>query len=238
MDIRRLGAGIDNLITDIGELFAGPLDPPGTRSDVINEKGISNIDGDFNRDLIHLYFDDITNGKRIQFRATVANINESHTPEWTQHSYIGRPYPIHQYIGVSRTLTFDFKVYAMNKNEMGPIWEKLNYLTGMTHPASYVGSNISDGFMTPPYVELTLGAMFRKIPGYINSLNYTIQDGISWDINKELPLGVDINISFTIIETESHSNQKESQFYGKPSQSKGNFLTGLNDAWKDLISGD
>jgi len=216
-DIQRLGQGIDNLIIDITNLFSGPIKTPGTTSDVINERGVlesDTIDSGTVRDQIQLLFDDTTNDNRIQFRATITGITESHNPEWVQHNYIGRPYPIHQYKGVSRTITFDFKVYAMGKNELEAIWRKLNYLTGLTHPASYVGSSGVNGFMTPPYVDLTIGSVFEKIPGFINSLNYTIPDGISWDIDRELPLGIDVNVGYTIIETASHSNADRSSFYG------------------------
>lgn len=256
MDIRRLGAGVDNLVEDIRNLFRGQVDTPGIRSDVINEFGVKDINDDtFPRDLVQLFFDDITNGKRLQFRATLSNITEAHLPEWIQHNYIGRPYPIHQYKGVSRSVTFDFKIYAMNKDEMDYIWKKLNYLTSLTHPASYVATEQSAGFMTPPYVELTIGRLFKRTPGFINSLNYTIPEGTTWDLIDELPIGVDINVGFTIIERGPLSSKQifpdgdakddkfEELFYGDQSRtSLGNSIFGdirgawfdLRDAWKDF----
>lgn len=234
MDIQRLGAGIDNLVEDIRNLFRGQVDAPGTRSDVINEFGVKGIDDNFPRDLIQLYFDDITNDKRLQFRAAITNITETHTPEWNQHTYIGRPYPIHQYKGVSRTLTFDFKVYAMNKDELKNIWEKINYLTGLTHPASYVSSDQSAGYMTPPYIELTFGRLFSRVPGYINSLNYTVAEGTSWDLVEELPIGIDVNVGFTIIEKQALA--AGSKFYGDAPLTAlgGSYLDRIGSAWTDL----
>lgn len=218
MDIKRLQEGVNNLLIearDIGNLFTKQVDVPGTKSDVINEFGVLDIkDGisEFEkRDSIQLFFDDITNKNRIQFRSTIASLSEVHSPSWVPHDYIGRPYPIHQYKGVIRELSFDFKVYAMNRTELEFIWQKLNYLTGMTHPASYTATDEGIGFMTPPYIELTVGNLYNKIPGFINALTYTIADGTSWDISKQMPFGVDINVGYTIIETGSESNAKNAK---------------------------
>ena len=246
MDIKRLEAGVTNLLTDIGDLFTKQVDIPGTRSDVINEFGVLDIkDGDSEfqkRDSIQLFFDDITNTRRIQFRATIASLSEVHSPSWVQHDYIGRPYPIHQYKGVTRELSFDFKVYAMNKAELEFIWQKLNYLTGMTHPASYTATDEGIGFMTPPYIELTVGNLYNKIPGFINALTYTIADGTSWDISKQMPFGVDINVGYTIIETGSESNAKNpakgkgSKFYASVNNGGdvSKHFSGVRGAWNNL----
>ena len=82
MDIKRLEAGVTNLLTDIGDLFTKQVDVPGTKSDVINEFGVLDIEDGISefekRDSIQLFFDDITNKNRIQFRATIASLSEVH----------------------------------------------------------------------------------------------------------------------------------------------------------------
>ena len=101
--------------------------------------------------------------------ATLSGISDSYSPEWSSQRYIGRPDNVHVYQGVSRELSFDFVVAPFSKQEMLVCWEKLNYLAGLTYPTWKKIGNTSR--MDAPFTALTIGNMFTKTPGYINSLS-------------------------------------------------------------------
>jgi hypothetical protein len=174
--------------------FKSPL--PHAGSDPINDS----IFSDDLTDLVDFKIRDVVNDKTLQFRCTVSNITESGTPSWNQIDYIGRPYPIWVYKGVTRTLTFDFRVYPNNRRELPVVWNKINYLSGLIHPSAYTVG----GYMVPPYIEFTLGNLFKGQLGFISSYNNTISPESSWEVqeNHKLPFIADINLSINIIENE------------------------------------
>ena len=59
-----------------------------------------------------------------------------------------------------------------------------------------------------PMMSITIGNLFQKTPGFLSSLNISIPDDATWDIAedaaennlaKQLPMMVDVNVSFTVI---------------------------------------
>lgn len=173
-------------------------------SDPINESVFDENTDVQIRDSIDFKIKDVVNNKTIRFRCTVSNLTESSSPMWNQIDYIGRPYPIYLYKGVTRTVTFDFKVYSTNKRELPIVWDKINYLSGLTHPAGYS----SGGYMIPPYVEFTLGDLYKGTFGFISSYNKTIASETSWEVRDDeikVPHMADINLTINIIEDELKS---------------------------------
>jgi len=199
------------------QLPTTPLDPlnprsrtvsvalPGPASDPINDSVFTDdplsisID-----DTVNFKIKDVINNKTIQFRCTVSNLTESGQPSWNQIDYIGRPYPVYVYKGVTRSVTFDFKAYASNEREVPIIWSKINYLAGLIHPAGYT----QGGFMIPPYIEFTIGDLFKKQIGFISSYNNSIAPEVPWEVRSDrlkLPQMADINLTINIIENELKS---------------------------------
>lgn len=161
------------------------------------------------KDVIDFMFHDYVNNRVIPFRATLTGIQESVDVDYDTQRYIGRTERNVVYAGASRNLSFTFFVQAFSKDELKFIWEKVNYLTGMCFPASY-----SDGFMVPPFTQLTIGRLYTDQPGYIKSLSHTIEDNTSWDIDpdNQMPMGVTVNVNFSIIEKAQVTTG--SPFYG------------------------
>lgn len=89
-------------------------------------------------DVIFLYFFDLVNGKYLPFRASeLSSISDSNSAEWETISYLGRADKLFIYKGFSRDVNFSFKVYANSVEELIPMWERINYLTGLVRPSKY-----------------------------------------------------------------------------------------------------
>jgi len=160
-------------------------------------------------DTIDFMFHDYVNNRVIPFKAMLTGIQETVNVDYDTQRYIGRTEKNIVYAGANRELSLTFFVQAFSKDELNFIWQKINYLTGLCFPAGY-----SDGFMVPPFVQLTIGRYYIDQPGYIKSLSHTIEDNTSWDIDDDaqMPMGATVNLSFSVI--EKTQVQTGSPFYG------------------------
>jgi len=152
----------------------------------------------------------------LVFRALIDSIDDNHTADWATTRYIGRGEPFYNYLGSTRSISVSFKVAAMTRHELKPIYNKLNYLVSATSP-SYSTSVKSDsenventgGFMRGTFVKLTIGSFLYELPGFIESLdiawnttypweialNGPDEDGVDNDV-QELPMVLDVGLSF------------------------------------------
>ena len=94
---------------------------------------------DQSRDLIFFYFFDLINKKYIPFRATISSLSDQHSADWEDINYLGRADKLFLYKGFSRDVSFSFTVYANSAKEMLPMWNRINYLVGLTKPSKYTG---------------------------------------------------------------------------------------------------
>ena len=155
-----------------GKGFAGV-----NQSDLINVLSVqTKTDAFINKDLIKFYFYDIYNQKYIPFRATVKSISERSVSSWDDFQYIGNADKVYNYKGFTRGLGFSFNVVAMSVKELLPMWQRINYLMGLTKPANY-----KNGFIVPPLVMLTIGDIYNNQPIVINSISMTIPDNATWE---------------------------------------------------------
>lgn len=144
----------------------------------------------YNDDLIAFYFYDIINEKYIPFRASVTGINDSFQADWAGYNYIGRADKLYTYSGITRQLSFSFKVIANSIKELLPMWTRVNYLCGLTMPANYTsapsqGGGSENQFIIPAFVLLTLGEMYKEQPIIINRVGLSIPEGASWETVSE-----------------------------------------------------
>ena len=84
---------------------------------------------------------------------------------------------------------------------MIPMWEKLNYLVGLGYPQFKSAGETGGRLMTPPFIELTIGNLYKNTPGVIDNISLTIEDGSPWDIDvpMQLPKFVTVQIGFKFI---------------------------------------
>lgn len=140
--------------------------------------------GAFGPDIIKFYFYDIINKKYIPFNATVKSINDNNNATWETIEYLGRPDKLYYYKGFTRSVSFNFTVNAHSVKELMPMWNRINYLVGLTRPANYTLQQFG-GFMVSPMVQLTLGDFYKNHNVVINSCNVTIPEDASWETIPE-----------------------------------------------------
>jgi len=149
------------------------------------------------------------------FRAIITSLTDSYNPSWNPTQFIGRADPSYNYTGYSRDINLDFTVYATDRDELKPIWRKLNALAGYTAP-EYDGSSIA---LKGPYLRLTVGDLYYQQPLIINSLYFTLQDSeTTWETNieedaenMEVPKQIQVSIGGTLI--TDYLPQKGGRFY-------------------------
>ena len=167
---------------------------PTNNVDYVNSLGVLNADefaqkynDQFNGlgpDLVKFYFYDIVNNRFIPFNATVKSLQENNAATWEPIEYLGRPDKLYYYKGFTRDVSFNFKVVAHSVKELLPMWQRVNYLVGLTRPSNYT-STINGGFMIPPMVQFTLGDFYKNHCVVLNSCNVSIPEDASWELINE-----------------------------------------------------
>ena len=224
------------------------------------EAAIDKASGRMTKDLVKFYFtgqkmyagntseaDDV-----MVFRAIITSLTDSFNPSWTPVNFIGRADPSYNYGGYSRDINLDFTVYATDRDELKPIWRKLNALSGYTAP-TYDGSSIA---LKGNYLRLTVGDIYHHQPIIINSLYYTLHDSeTTWETNvleesdqMEVPKQINVSMGATMI--TDMIPQKGGRFFsladlnkdyndGSPTPKKGdsNWLSDFKEN-KDLFNID
>lgn len=149
----------------------------------------------------------------MHFRAFLGPISDSYTSKWSTFNYLGRGEDFYTYNGFTRTISLSWTVVAQSKQELIPMYKKLNYLASSLTP-DYGPSVNGTGYMRGNLVQLTIGGYLYEQPGFITGLTYDIQDDTPWEIGignevspedstvKELPHIIRVTgFNFTPIQT-------------------------------------
>jgi len=114
----------------------------------------------------------------IHFRAFLDNISDSYKADWKKQNYIGRGEDFFTYSGFDRTVSLGWTVVAQSKEELIPMYKKLNYLASVVMP-----DYSSAGYMRGNMVTLTVGGYFNEQPGIITGFSFDMNDdSATWDI--------------------------------------------------------
>jgi hypothetical protein len=113
----------------------------------------------------------------MHFRAFLDNFSDSYNANWNPINYLGRGESFYTYNGFTRTISLGWTVAAQSKEELMPMYRKLNYLASNLTP-DYTGK----GYMTGNLVQLTIGGYLYEQVGFITSLTYDIPEESPWDI--------------------------------------------------------
>jgi len=189
----------------LSRAFKGPI-KGGKKSRNVNRANMTPYGKEGkNTDLIPLRFYDVVNKKHITFSALLSGITDTIAPDYATERYLGRPDSVYVYQGVSRAIGFTFDVYPTTRQELPVLWEKMNYLVGMCYPNWVDAPRPKSGYypltMISPICRLTIGDMYRDTPGYLSSVTLTVQDGSTWEIEKnlELPHHIQVAVEFQYI---------------------------------------
>jgi hypothetical protein len=140
-----------------------------------------------NTDLIKFFFEINNNDATTDtenfwlfFRAYLNEFGDDYKAEWDSYKYVGRAENFYKYTGFSRNISLSFTVYAHSRAEMKPIYQKLNYLAGVTAP------NYSEaGYMRGNFVNITVGNYLNSVPCIIESVSLKPSFEAGWDINRD-----------------------------------------------------
>jgi len=183
---------------------------------------LTNLENLKNQDLIPFYFqilnNDSSNGDAdwfLFFRAYLTNMSDSFKGDWQSFKYIGRAENFYKYGGFSRDISLSFTVYAHSFVEMEPIYQKLNYLVGITAP-SY--SNY--GYMRGNFINLRVGDYLNDVPGIITNISLKPSFEGGWEIGrdalgaplkdvKKLPKLIEVDLSFIPIHNFTPSSNRQ-----------------------------
>ena len=158
-------------------------------------------------DLIKFVFEAISNDNTslsmgLFFRAFLtAGLTDNNAASLNSFKYAGRGENFYTYQGFDRTISFSFRVVAGSRSELKPLYNKVNSLISQVYP----DYNAQTGIMRAPVVRITIGDYLNRVPGFIESVNVTVDNNYPWEINLEksqigdvaqLPKVLDIAISF------------------------------------------
>jgi len=161
------------------------------------------LNKDSTQDIIKFVFEAISNDNTsystaIFFRAFLtAGITDNNSAQLNAFKYMGRGENFYTYQGFDRSIGFSFRIAAGSKDEIRPLYNKLNNLMSQVYP----DYSSKQGIMRAPIVRLTIGDYLYRVPGFIESVNVTIDNNTPWEINldgdsAQLPQVVDVSISF------------------------------------------
>jgi len=117
----------------------------------------------------------------LHFRALLDKFSESYKASWKGREYMGRGEKFYKYNGFDRDISLSFNLVAFSKQELMPIYKKLNYLASTLSP--YYSP---EGYMSGNLIQLTVGNYLWEQPGFIESISIDIDDSTPWEINLGL----------------------------------------------------
>jgi hypothetical protein len=113
----------------------------------------------------------------VHFRAFLDSMNDSYNADWSPTKYLGRGENFYNYNGFTRQISLSWTVAAQSKQELIPMYKKLNYLASSLTP-----EYSPNGYMRGNMVQLTIGGYLYEQPGIITGLTYNIEENTPWDI--------------------------------------------------------
>ena len=137
-----------------------------------------NVVNDFVKFRIAVIDNDSPNFKTfMHFRAFLGPISDSYTADWTGFNYLGRGEKFYTYGGFDRKISLSWTVAAQSKEELIPMYKKLNYLASTLAP-----DYSPKGYMRGNLVQLTIGGYLYEQPGFITGLTYDMGEDSPWEI--------------------------------------------------------
>ena len=149
------------------------------------------------------------------FRCTDLSVSDQFNAAYTAINMIGRADPNYHYGGYTRDVSVGFTIHATDRDELKPIWRKLNFLAGYTAP-EYNPTQLG---LTAPWMRITIGDLFVQQPVLISSLGYELAGtDTSWEINIEgdptnMQVPHSVKVSMTLYMITDSLPQKGGRMY-------------------------
>lgn len=164
----------------------------------------------------------------IAFRAFLDKIGDNFKAGHNKYKYNGRAESFYTYASFDRKISLGFKIAAQSRWEMKPLYQKLNYLAAQTAP----NYSANYGRIRSPFMYLTVGDWFNRLPGVLTSVDLSWQKDYTWEIaldkrinsegnlvgkDKEmlvLPHVLDVSVNFQPIHSFAPNNSPQAPFIG------------------------
>lgn len=132
--------------------------------------------------------DKVGYGTYLVFRAFITNMNDAMEAEWKAVRYTGRGETFYNYEGFTSNFEVSFKIVAFSREEMKPLYQKLNYLKSSLTP-DYINNRLRGNI-----AELTVGDYIKYQPGVITSLRVSVPEEVAWEIALNEPDGTNARL--------------------------------------------
>lgn len=135
----------------------------------------------------------------IHFRAFLGSISDSYNATWNPVQYLGRGENFYTYNGFTRQISLSWTTAAQSKEELIPMYKKLNYLASSLTPdySSY-------GYMRGNIAQLTVGGYLYEVPGIITNLTYEMDESTPWEIGISTKLNENGNLYDSTVKELAH----------------------------------
>ena len=186
----------------------------------------------FDLQFIPFSFHVITPDKSLTlfFNAFLDSFTDNFSGTWNGTQYIGRAEQFYTYQGFGRDINFGFKVAAFNKDDIKPIYRKLNLLAGTTAPTYSEDGNFMRGTLT----RINIGDLVSRQNGFISGVDFSWNTSYPWEKDfttldsprKRVPHVLDVSVKFTPIhnfnvKSDLNFDEGESFFGGNLSKQVG-----------------
>lgn len=164
--------------------------------------------------------DNPTYGVYMIFRAYINSLKRSAVANWESYKYVGRGETFKAYDGFAETINIGFTIAASTRQEMKPLYQKINYLIASMAP-DYKNAKARGNI-----AELTIGDFILYQPGIITNLDVTVDEDTNWEIAinepdngpdvsmHELPHILRCNMTFIPIYNFLPRKSSEAPFFG------------------------
>jgi len=113
----------------------------------------------------------------IHFRAFIDSMDDNYTADWGAQTFTGRAENLYNYQGFDRSVNLSWTVAAQSKQELIPMYQKLNYLASVCAP-----DYSSNGYMRGNLIELTVGGYLYNQVGIMKGISYGVPTESPWEI--------------------------------------------------------
>ena len=112
----------------------------------------------------------------LQFRAFLNAFDDGYTSTWEKSNYLGRGDSFYNYTGFERSINLGFSIFAQSREELMPMYRKLNRLASWALP-----DYSSQGYMRGNLLTLTVGDYVVDQVGVMGGFTLGLNEG-PWEI--------------------------------------------------------
>jgi hypothetical protein len=149
------------------------------------------------KDRLFVLVQDLRTDKTIILHASFASINDDLSVASQPVDYFGRTEDVPSYHKTSRTLTVPLVLYAQTPRELALMYRKIDFLKSLAYPI------MKDNFrqVQNPLIRISIGSVFKKVFGFLNSINMAPDSEVSWEIENgwASPKKLDLTLSLSVI---------------------------------------